>query len=323
MARRSRSDLHLIIVTFWRSGGRTSLYGQPPLSADSAIERGLRAFDEGRVHEAGEIFAAAAEKDSHERRRCASASHSSPTSKAAIPTLRPRCTTRYGSSRRTSPPASCWAVCSVAPETCKGAVHTYEALQADHPSQEIEATLARWRREDDLQSQMQQTVGAHFSVAFEGPAEQALADRALASLERAYDRIGDVLGSLPGQPHSRRPLHDAAVPRHHARAAVGRWRVRRYHPRADAGRTRAGQRARPRARARVHACVAVVDHDRGAAVVVQRRTCQCARERRHQSRARDHGRAVRTGTARHCSPAPSRASRRSRRRWPTRRAPWP
>ena len=84
-----------------------------------------------------------------------------------------------------------------------GAVQTYEALAADLPDQtELADVLARWRREDDLHGRMNQSVGTHFSVAFEGPAEKALAERALASLERAYDRIGDVLLVYPIAPIS-------------------------------------------------------------------------------------------------------------------------
>lgn len=82
-----------------------------------------------------------------------------------------------------------------------GAVQTYEALAADLPeAKDIADVLARWRREDDLHSRMSQSVGTHFLVSFEGPAERALADRALASLERAYDRIGNVLVTYPIAP---------------------------------------------------------------------------------------------------------------------------
>ena len=73
-----------------------------------------------------------------------------------------------------------------------GAVQTYERLAADRPhDKNIADVLARWRREDELHSRMDQSVGAHFSVAFEGPSEAALAERVLPSLERAYDRIGE------------------------------------------------------------------------------------------------------------------------------------
>ena len=125
-----------------------------------------------------------------------------------------------------------------------GAIRAYEALTAETPDdKEAVATLERWRRESQLHDRMQQTVGAHFTVAFEGPAEEAIAAGALASLERAYWRIGDVPRHVSGRSDSRRPLHDRAVPRHHALAGVGGGRVRRHHPRADARRARQSRRS--------------------------------------------------------------------------------
>jgi tetratricopeptide (TPR) repeat protein len=59
------------------------------------------------------------------------------------------------------------------------------------------ATLERWRRELELHDRMHEAIGAHFSVSFEGPAEEALATEALASLDRAYWRIGAILGAYP------------------------------------------------------------------------------------------------------------------------------
>jgi tetratricopeptide (TPR) repeat protein len=84
-----------------------------------------------------------------------------------------------------------------------GAIRTYEALVDRSPrDQQIVDQLAQWRREIDLQDRMQQAVGAHFTVSFEGPAEAALADAALASLDRAYWRIGGLLGTYPTAPLS-------------------------------------------------------------------------------------------------------------------------
>jgi len=82
-----------------------------------------------------------------------------------------------------------------------GAVRTFEILTAEAPDdREAQATLARWRREVELHDRMQQEIGPHFTVSFEGPAEQALATEALASLDRAYWRIGQLLGTYPDQP---------------------------------------------------------------------------------------------------------------------------
>jgi hypothetical protein len=44
---------------------------------------------------------------------------------------------------------------------------------------------------------MQQSFGDHFVVSFEGPAEEALAAKAIASLTRALDRICAVLNTYP------------------------------------------------------------------------------------------------------------------------------
>jgi tetratricopeptide (TPR) repeat protein len=82
-----------------------------------------------------------------------------------------------------------------------GAVRTYETLLTLTPDdREAQATLDRWRRESELHDRMQQTIGSHFTVSFEGPAEAALAAEALEVLDRAYWRIGQLLGTYPTEP---------------------------------------------------------------------------------------------------------------------------
>ena len=82
-----------------------------------------------------------------------------------------------------------------------GAMRTYETVVAEVPDNtEARATLARWRREAELHDRMQQAVGSHFTVSFEGPAEAALAAAALESLDKAYWRIGELLGTYPSDP---------------------------------------------------------------------------------------------------------------------------
>ncbi|HWF84994.1 MAG TPA: hypothetical protein VG222_09115 [Vicinamibacterales bacterium] len=82
-----------------------------------------------------------------------------------------------------------------------GAIRAYEALTASAPADaDAAAMLERWRREADLHDRMLQTVGSHFTVSFEGPQEAALAEQALASLDRAYWRIGQALGTYPYEP---------------------------------------------------------------------------------------------------------------------------
>ncbi len=79
-----------------------------------------------------------------------------------------------------------------------GAMRIYETLAKDSPSDAAtQATLDRWRREFDLQLRMQQAFDGHFAVSFEGPAEEALAAKAIESLNRAYDRICSLLNTYP------------------------------------------------------------------------------------------------------------------------------
>jgi len=81
------------------------------------------------------------------------------------------------------------------------AISTYETLIADRPDDaDAAATLDRWKRELELHNRMRDTIGSHFTVSFEGPAEAALADEALQSLDRAYWRIGQELGTYPNDP---------------------------------------------------------------------------------------------------------------------------
>ena len=57
--------------------------------------------------------------------------------------------------------------------------------------------LEGWRKEAALHSRFQQTLSPHFTVLFEGPAEQRLASAALDALEAAYWRIGTTLLAYP------------------------------------------------------------------------------------------------------------------------------
>jgi tetratricopeptide (TPR) repeat protein len=82
-----------------------------------------------------------------------------------------------------------------------GAIRTYETLTAGSPDdKQAMTTLERWRREAELNTRLQQTVGSHFTVSFEGPAEASLAEQALDALERAFWRIGGTLGTYPYAP---------------------------------------------------------------------------------------------------------------------------
>jgi len=79
-----------------------------------------------------------------------------------------------------------------------GAIRVYESLAGDAAAEKTtQATLDRWRREFDLQLRMQQTFSDRFAVSFEGPAEEALATKAVTSLSQALDRICAVLNTYP------------------------------------------------------------------------------------------------------------------------------
>ncbi len=81
------------------------------------------------------------------------------------------------------------------------ALRTYERLVAMTPGdRDARATLERWQREAELHARMQQTIGSHFTVSVEGPAESALAAEALEALDRAYWRVGQMLGTYPSEP---------------------------------------------------------------------------------------------------------------------------
>ena len=81
------------------------------------------------------------------------------------------------------------------------AIRTYETVVAENPDdKDTQGTLDRWKREAELHDQMRQAIDDRFTVSFEGPHEEAIATQALESLDRAYWRIGQLLGSYPSEP---------------------------------------------------------------------------------------------------------------------------
>lgn len=96
-----------------------------------------------------------------------------------------------------------------------GAIRAYEMLLTERPDRRDAAeTLDHWRRELELHDRMRLAIGDHFTVSFEGPAEEELALRALESLDRAYWRICDTLGgtyplnATPVVLYTREQFHD-------------------------------------------------------------------------------------------------------------------
>src|SRR5574339_548020 len=79
-----------------------------------------------------------------------------------------------------------------------GAIETYQRALAFNPNHpQLTRQLDAWRKEEDLHSGFRQTLGDHFTVMFEGPAEAELATRAVALLEAHYWRIGTALSIYP------------------------------------------------------------------------------------------------------------------------------
>jgi tetratricopeptide (TPR) repeat protein len=79
-----------------------------------------------------------------------------------------------------------------------GAIETYQrALALDPKNPQLTRQLEAWRKEADLHGGFRQTLGDHFTVLFEGPAEAELADRAVTLLEADYWRIGTALSTYP------------------------------------------------------------------------------------------------------------------------------
>jgi len=79
-----------------------------------------------------------------------------------------------------------------------GAMGVYErALTLAPDNAQVKTRLDAWRKEAALHGRFGQKLGDHFTVLFEGPAEAALAERAVALLEAAYWRIGTALYTYP------------------------------------------------------------------------------------------------------------------------------
>jgi Peptidase MA superfamily/Tetratricopeptide repeat len=82
-----------------------------------------------------------------------------------------------------------------------GAIQVYEQALAYAPGEPtITAKLDLWRREADLHGRFAQRLGDHFTVLFEGPAEEEIAAKAVELLEAAYWRIGTAIGAYPNEP---------------------------------------------------------------------------------------------------------------------------
>lgn len=80
------------------------------------------------------------------------------------------------------------------------AIELYEVASKHSPDRPIfREKIDQWTREAQRQRGLYESRGTHFSVMFEGPADEMLARRAVEMLESAYWRIGSVLTVYPTQ----------------------------------------------------------------------------------------------------------------------------
>jgi tetratricopeptide (TPR) repeat protein len=78
------------------------------------------------------------------------------------------------------------------------AVATYETVVAYAPNdRRLIARLEQWRKDSRFSARLYTSRGAHFRVLFEGPADDALARRAVEYLESAYSSVGAALAVHP------------------------------------------------------------------------------------------------------------------------------
>ena len=83
----------------------------------------------------------------------------------------------------------------------EGAVRVYDAALVRAPDQApMQARVEEWRKEAALHEGFRRALGGHFTVLFEGPAEEDAAAAAVDILEAAHDRVGDLLQTFPREP---------------------------------------------------------------------------------------------------------------------------
>jgi tetratricopeptide (TPR) repeat protein len=81
------------------------------------------------------------------------------------------------------------------------ALAVYDAALKFAPSDKMLLSKRdQWRRESQIEGRFYETRGAHFSVVFEGPADDVAARQVVELLEQAYFRIGRALSTYPSDP---------------------------------------------------------------------------------------------------------------------------
>ena len=71
------------------------------------------------------------------------------------------------------------------------------AIKASPGSRTLAQQLEQWKKEAALHNSFIERPGARFTILFEGPAQQSIADRVNAVLEQAYTRVGRTLNEYP------------------------------------------------------------------------------------------------------------------------------
>jgi tetratricopeptide (TPR) repeat protein len=80
------------------------------------------------------------------------------------------------------------------------AIKSYERVVKLNPgSRQIYQQLEEWKKEAALHGTFAARPTARFTVMFEGPAQQPIADRVSAALEAAYLRVGKTLNAYPAE----------------------------------------------------------------------------------------------------------------------------
>jgi len=82
------------------------------------------------------------------------------------------------------------------------AIATYEAalkLAPKDKAPQLDDRLAAWRKELQLVGRFSRSQGTHFTVLFDGPADEFLARRVVDYLESAYLHVGESLGAYPSK----------------------------------------------------------------------------------------------------------------------------
>ena len=83
------------------------------------------------------------------------------------------------------------------------AITTYEAalkLAPKGDTGQFEDRLTSWRKEQQVVGRFSRSQGTHFTVLFEGPADEFLARRVVDHLESAYLHVGEALSAYPTAP---------------------------------------------------------------------------------------------------------------------------